>query len=49
MRLGYSRLEDYALNLAGVLALGIALFPMIFLCVHRVCLHLACDRQLASH
>jgi hypothetical protein len=25
---GYSRLEDYALNLAGVLALGIALFPM---------------------
>jgi hypothetical protein len=25
---GYSHLEDYALNLAGVLALGIALFPM---------------------
>lgn len=25
---GYTRLEDYALNLAGVLALGIALFPM---------------------
>ena len=25
---GYSRLEDYALNVAGALALGIALFPM---------------------
>jgi hypothetical protein len=25
---GYSKLEDYALNLAGILALGIALFPM---------------------
>jgi hypothetical protein len=25
---GYSRFEDYALNLAGLLALGIALFPM---------------------
>lgn len=25
---GYSRHEDYALNLAGILALGIALFPM---------------------
>ncbi len=25
---GYSRFEDYALNLAGVVALGIALFPM---------------------
>lgn len=25
---GYSRLEDYALNLAGALAFGIALFPM---------------------
>jgi hypothetical protein len=25
---GFTRLEDYALNLAGVLAVGIALFPM---------------------
>ena len=25
---GYTRLEDYALNLAGILAWGIALFPM---------------------
>ncbi len=25
---GFSRLEDYALNLAGILALGVAIFPM---------------------
>ena len=32
---GHSRKEDWALNLAGVLAIGIALFPMPWDCYHH--------------
>ena len=32
---GHSRKEDWALNLAGVLAIGIALFPMSWDCYHH--------------
>jgi len=42
---GYSKLEDYALNAAGILAIGVAIFPMAWPPVaddHTFSLHGAC-------